>query len=202
MSVTCRWQEVIFQQLMPIKSNTFPVSCKSVSAFDKNHEFTDVSTGDVLGGDTRNPPAETGTRLHTCKGNLTSSLAFDWNMVWALWQICAKAALSAVIFCRPSYVISHWSGSISPNSKSKSTNALSNSFSKISSHRNDSVEAAIFTCIYAPSLNGFRMNIFDGRCKRCRFNPRIYKNVFVKYFDAVRLISATELLICIIFYLL
>lgn len=76
----------------------------------------------------------------------TSILALDWKTVCDLWQSWAKAALRAVIFCRPSYVSSHWSGSISPRSKSKSTNALSNSFSKISSQRNDRV-AAISTSI-------------------------------------------------------
>ena len=75
---------------------------------------------------------------------LTSSFAFVWKIVWDLWQSCANAALSAVIFWRPSYVSSHWSGSISPNRRSKSTNALSNSFSRISSQRNDS-EAAMFS---------------------------------------------------------
>lgn len=78
--------------------------------------------------------------------SITSILALDWKTVCDLWQSWAKAALRAVIFCRPSYVSSHWSGSISPRSKSKSTKALSNSFSKISSQRNDRV-AAISTSI-------------------------------------------------------
>ena len=65
-------------------------------------------------------------------------------MVCDLWQSWANAALNAVIFCRPSYVTSHWSGSTSPKSKSRSTNALSNSFSRISSQRNDRVAAAMF----------------------------------------------------------
>ncbi len=82
----------------------------------------------------------------------TSNFALDWKIVWALWHNCAKAALRAVIFCRPSNVISHWSGSISPRRRSKSTNALSNSFSNISSHRNDKVDAILPMCSFSTEL--------------------------------------------------
>lgn len=67
---------------------------------------------------------------------LTSSLWLSWKTVWVLWQSWAKQELRLVIFCRPSYVMSTWSGSISPRSRSTSTKALSNSFSSTSSHRN------------------------------------------------------------------
>ncbi len=67
---------------------------------------------------------------------LTSSLWLSWKMVWDLWHSWAKHELRLVIFWRPSYVISAWSGSISPSNRSTSTNALSNSFSSTSSHRN------------------------------------------------------------------
>ena len=79
---------------------------------------------------------------------LTSSLALHWKIVWALWLSWAKAALKAVIFCRPSNVSSHWSGSTSPSRRSKSTNALSNSFSNSSSHRKDSVAAMFANVCY------------------------------------------------------
>ena len=75
---------------------------------------------------------------------LTSNFAFPWKIVCALWTSWAKVEDSCVIFCRPSYVISLWSGSISPSKMSKSTNVLSNSFSKRSNQRNMDTATAIF----------------------------------------------------------
>lgn len=107
---------------------------------------------------------------------LTSSFAFPWKIVCALWTSWAKVEDSCVIFCRPSYVISLWSGSISPSKMSKSTNVLSNSFSKRSNQRNMDTATAIFetacdvstreTIALWDSLRSVRIKIWTGLLTR------------------------------------
>jgi len=117
----------------------------------------------------------------------TSNLALDWNIVCALWHSWANAALRAVIFCRPSYVSSHWSGSISPSSKSRSTNALSNSFSNISSHlnANDTVAITEISETDTPTIIAVsNSNHCKGKENKAEYGRR--RNVSIPIKQAVR----------------